>query len=139
MRQEKFIPNPLKGLVPLDYVLKRYDASIQWINLHHNAAIGNGPYYLDSFNPAGGILILKKFYDNTYPYKKGYFSNFKNSPKIPIDKIEVPKFIKIGTPFKFNVDIKFENSINKTRQFKAIINYLLFDRNGNVILHGICK
>jgi peptide/nickel transport system substrate-binding protein len=136
MKQEKFIPNPLKGLVSLDYVLKRYDASIQWINLHHNAAIGNGPYYLDSFNPAGGILILKKFYDNTYPYKKGYFSNFKNPPKIPIDKIEVPKFIKIGSPFKFNVDIKFENSINKTRQFITIINYLLFDRNGNMILHG---
>jgi peptide/nickel transport system substrate-binding protein len=136
MKQEKFIPNPLKGLVSLDYVLKRYDASIQWINLHHNAAIGNGPYYLDSFNPAGGILILKKFYDNTYPYKKGYFSNFKNPPQIPIDKIEVPKFIKIGSPFKFNVDIKFENSINKTRQFITIINYLLFDRNGNMILHG---
>jgi peptide/nickel transport system substrate-binding protein len=136
MKQEKFIPNPLKGLVSLDYVLKRYDASIQWINLHHNAAIGNGPYYLDSFNPAGGILILKKFYDNTYPYKKGYFSNFKNPPKIPIDKIEVPKFIKIDSPFKFNVDIKFENSINKTRQFITIINYLLFDRNGNMILHG---
>jgi peptide/nickel transport system substrate-binding protein len=135
MRQEKFIPNPLKGLVSLDYVLKRYDASIQWVNLHHNAVIGNGPYYLDSFNPAGGIIILKKFYDNTYPYKKGQFSNFENPPKIPIDKIEVPKFIKINQPFKFNIDINFENNTNRTGQFKEIINYILSDRNGKVILH----
>ena len=135
MKQEKFIPNPLKGLVSIDYVLKRYDSSIQWINLHHNAVIGNGPYYLDSFNPAGGIIILKKFYDNTYPYKQGYFLNFKNPPKIIIDKINVPKFIKIGSPFKFDFRINAENGINKTKPFNGIINYVLSDRNDNVVIN----
>ncbi|MER5174513.1 MAG: ABC transporter substrate-binding protein [Candidatus Nitrosocosmicus sp.] len=135
MKQEKFIPNPLKGLVSIDYVLKRYDSSIHWINLHHNAVIGNGPYYLDSFNPAGGIIILKKFYDNTYPYKQGYFSNFENPPKIIIDKINVPKFIKIGSPFKFDFRVNVENGINKTKPFNGIINYIISDRNDKVVIN----
>ncbi len=135
MKQEKFIPNPLKGLVSIDYVLKRYDSSIQWINFHHNAVIGNGPYYLDSFNPAGGIIILKKFYDNTYPYKQGYFLSFKNPPKITIDKINVPKFIKIGSPFKFDFRVNAENGINKIKPFNGIINYVVSDRNDNVVIN----
>ncbi len=60
MKIEKFIPNPLKGLVTLDYVLKRYDSSIQWINLHQNAAIGNGPYYLDSIQSFRGHSNTKE-------------------------------------------------------------------------------
>jgi len=136
MKQEKFIPNPLKGLVSLDYVLHRYDSSIQWINLHHNAAIGNGPYYLDSYNPSGGIILLKKFNDNTYPYKKGYFSSFENPQKVEVDKINVPKFIKIGEPFKFDIKFIFEDSINKTKQFDGIINYFISDKNDNVVIKG---
>ncbi|MDQ6724144.1 MAG: ABC transporter substrate-binding protein [Thermoproteota archaeon] len=136
MKQEKFIPNPLKGLVSLDYVLNRYDSSIQWINLHHNAVIGNGPYYLDSFNPVGGIVILKKFNDNTYPFKKGYFSNFENPPKLIIDKINVPKFIKIGSPYKFDFRVNFENGINKTKPFNGIINYIISDRNDKVVINN---
>ncbi len=131
MKLEKFIPNSLKGLVPLDYVLKRYDSSIQWINLHQNAAIGNGPYYLDTFNPSGGIVILKKFNDATYPYDAGYFSSFEAPQNIKINKIAIPKFIKIGSPFKFDITINLENN---TKQFNGVINYFISDRNDNVII-----
>ncbi len=136
MKQEKFIPNPLKGLISLDYAFKRYDSSIQWINVHHNAVIGNGPYYLDSFNPAGGIIILNKFNDNTYPYKQGYFSSFENPPKMTIDKINVPKFIKIGSPFNIDFTVNVKNSSNSTKPFNGIINYIMSDRNENVVMHG---
>lgn len=136
MKQEKFIPNPLKGLVSLDYALKRYDSSIQWIDIHHNAVIGNGPYYLASFNPTGGVIILNKFNDSTYPYKNGYFSSLENPPKVMIDKINVPKFIKIGGPFDIDFTVNLENSSNVSKPFKGIINYIMSDRNENVILHG---
>ncbi|HYO05989.1 MAG TPA: hypothetical protein VER14_03285, partial [Phototrophicaceae bacterium] len=131
MKLEKFIPNSLKGLVTLDYILKRYDSSIQWINLHQNAAIGNGPYYLDTFNPSGGIVILKKFNDSTYPYEAGYFSSFEDPQNIKINKIAIPKFIKIGSPFKFDITVNLEND---TKQFNGMINYFISDRNDNVII-----
>jgi peptide/nickel transport system substrate-binding protein len=136
MKQEKFIPNPLKGLVSLDYALKRYDSSIQWINVHNNAVIGNGPYYLNSFNPTGGIIILNKFNDSTYPYKKGYFSTFENPPNMMIDKINVPKLIKIGSPFNIDFSIKLENNSKIAKPSNGIINYIMSDRNENVIMHG---
>ncbi len=131
MKLEKFIPNPLKGLVTLDYVLKRYDSSIQWISLHQNAAIGNGPYYLDTFNPSGGIVILKKYNDATYPYEAGYFSSFETPQNIKINKIAIPKFIKIGGPFKFDITVNLDND---TKQFNGVINYFISDRNDNVVL-----
>ena len=135
MVKEKYIPNPLKGLVTLDYALNRYNSSIQWINLHHNAVIGNGPYYLNSFNPAGGIITLEKFNDNTYPYKSGYFSSFVNSSQINIDKINVPKFIKIGSPFKIDLTTNFGNSSKMPNQSNTNINYVILDRNNNVVIH----
>ena len=140
MKQEKFIPNPLKGLITLDYALKRYESSIRWIDVHHNAEIGNGPYYLESFNPSGGVITLKKFVDDTYPYKKGYFSNFENSQQIKINKINVPKFIKIGDPFRFDVDIASKDDVhdaNKTKKFDETVNYFVSDRSNNVVIHNL--
>jgi peptide/nickel transport system substrate-binding protein len=139
MKQEKFIPNPLKGLVSLDYALKRYEASIQWIDIHNNAEIGNGPYYLESFNPSGGVITLKKFSDEAYPYKKGYFSNFENPQQIKINKINVPKFITIGDPFKFDIEIAFKDDVNKTKPFDVTINYIVSDRNNNVVIHSLAN
>lgn len=131
MKLEKFIPNSLKGLVAPDYVLKRYDSSIEWINLHQNAAIGNGPYYIDTFNPSGGIVILKKFNDATYPYDAGYFSSFEDPQNININKMTIPKFIKIGSPFKFDITVNLEND---TKRFNGMINYFISDRDDNVII-----
>jgi peptide/nickel transport system substrate-binding protein len=137
MKQEKFIPNPLKGLVSLDYVMKRYDSSIQWIDVHHNAEIGNGPYYLDSFNPSGGVITLKKFNDSTYPYKKGYFSKFENTQQIKINKINIPKFIRIGEPFKFGIEIVYKDDISKTKKLNETVNYFVSDRSNNVVIHNV--
>lgn len=135
MIQEKFIPNPLKGLISLDYALKRYNASIQWINLHQNAVIGNGPYYLDSFNPAGGVISLKKFNDPTYPYRVGSFSPFENPPKTNIGKIIVPEFIKIGSPFKLDIPLVHENGTNNVKNSETIVNYIVLDRSNNIVVH----
>ena len=136
MKQEKFIPAPLKGLISLDYALKRYDASIQWINLHQNAVIGNGPYYLESFNPTGGVISLKKFNDPTYPFKVGSFSSFENPPKLIIDKIDIPKFIKIGSPFRLDIAVTSANSTGNTKNSSNFIDYVISDRNDNVVVHN---
>jgi peptide/nickel transport system substrate-binding protein len=134
MINEKFIPNPLKGIVSLDYAIERYNASINWIDDRSNAIIGNGPYYLSEFNPSGGVVTLNSFRDNTYPIKTGEYSKLENPPQLSIEKINVPKFIRIGQPFEFIIDLNVRNASQQTSQFNGIINYFITDRNNRLVI-----
>jgi peptide/nickel transport system substrate-binding protein len=134
MIKEKFVPNPLKGLISLDYAIDRYNASIKWINDHHNAVIGNGPYYLSEFNPSGGVVTLNAFRDSTYPYKIGEFSKFENPPELKVQKINIPKFIKIGQPFDFSIEMSVKNSSSESNPFRGVIDYFVTDRNDKLII-----
>ena len=136
MSNEKYIPNPLKGLVNLDYALERYQSSIDWINTHHNAVIGNGPYYLQTFNPTGGVVILNAFRDNTYPFKTGAYSDFKNPPELRIDTINVPRFLKIGDPYDFDLRVNVNNQSNGSNSFSGIVDYFVSDRNNKIVIEG---
>ena len=53
-----------------------------------------------------------------------------------IDKINVPKLIKIGGPFNIDFSIKLENNSKIAKPSNGIINYIMSDRNENVIMHG---
>ncbi|HET6589539.1 MAG TPA: ABC transporter substrate-binding protein [Candidatus Nitrosocosmicus sp.] len=139
MKSEKYVPNPLKGLVSLDYVMKRYDASISWIQNHHNAIIGNGPYYLEEFNPTGGVVTLNAFRDGSYPFKVGKFSIYENAPELSIENVNVPKFIRIGQSFAFALDIKSKNTSGEFQPFKGFVDYFLTDRNGKVVAQDKVK
>lgn len=130
MKNERYIPNPLKGLVTVDYAIKRYDAAISWINEHNNAIIGNGPYYLKEFNPTGGVVTLNAFRDGSYPFKVGKFSTFDNPPELSVEKVKISKFIRIGQPFEFSIDLKSRNSSGHFKPFEGFITYFLTDRNG---------
>ena len=134
MVNEKYIPNPLRGMVSLDYVLDRYNASIQWINEHRHAVIGNGPYYLDEFNPSGGVVTLKAFRDDTYPIKTGQYSKFTSSPELKVQKIDVPKFIRIGQQFDFTLELSINNATNDSNPFSGSIDYFLTDRNNKLVI-----
>jgi peptide/nickel transport system substrate-binding protein len=136
MSNEKYIPNALKGLVSSEYALKRYQSSIDWINTHHNAVIGNGPYYLQTFNPTGGVVILNAFRDNTYPFKTGAYSEFKNPPELHIDTINVPRFLKIGDPYDFDLRVNANNQSNGSNSFSGIIDYFISDRNNKIVIEG---
>ena len=136
MSNEKYIPNALKGLVNLEYALERYRSSIDWINTHHNAVIGNGPYYLQTFNPTGGVVILNAFRDNTYPFKTGAYSDFKNPPELRIDTINVPRFLKIGDPYDFDLRVNVNNQSNGSNSFSGIVDYFVSDRNNKMVIEG---
>ncbi len=136
MSNEKYIPNALKGLVSLDYILERYQASIDWINTHQNAVIGNGPYYLQTFNPTGGVVILNAFRDNTYPFKTGEYSDFKNPPELRVDTVNVPRFLKIGDPYNFDLRVNVNNQSDSSNSFGAIIDYFISDRNNKLVIEG---
>ena len=136
MSNEKYIPNPLKGLVSLEYVLERYKSSIDWINIHHNAVIGNGPYYLETFNPTGGVVILQAFRDNTYPFRTGIYSDFENPPELAIDSINTPKFLKIGETYDINLHLNLKNVSNTSNSLAGNIDYFISDRNNKIVVEG---
>ena len=135
MINEKYIPNPLKGMVTLDYVLNRYNSSIEWITKQNNAVIGNGPYYLEEFNPSGGIVTLNAFRDSTYPFETGHFSKYESPPELEIQNIDVPKFIKIGQPFDISIEMSIKNSSNGSNPFNGIIDYFITDRNNKLVIN----
>lgn len=134
MKDEKYIPSALKGLVPVDYVLKRYESSINWINNHHNSVIGNGPYYLESFNPSGGVVTLKASGDEMYPFKTGIYSIFENPPETSVNNVITPKFIRIGQPYEFSLQLTESNISNGSEAFTGSIDYFISDRNGNIVV-----
>jgi peptide/nickel transport system substrate-binding protein len=135
MKDEKYIPNPLKGIVSVTEAQKRYQASINWINTHHNAVISNGPFYLDSYNPQGGIIIIKAFRDSSYPFEQGHWSVYEHPKIITLEKIQVPQFAVIGKPLKILVNAS-ENGKPTT---DAIVNYFISDWSGKVILSGVAQ
>jgi peptide/nickel transport system substrate-binding protein len=136
MKAENYVPNALRGMVSIEEAKKRYDASINWITQHNNAIIGNGPFYLDSYNPSGGIITLKAFRDQSYPFSLGYWSKYEHPKLASIENINnIPRFIRIGQafnlPLQVNVDGKASNN--------ATINYYFMNSSGNVVLSGAAK
>jgi peptide/nickel transport system substrate-binding protein len=137
MKNENFIPPPLKSIVSLKEAKNRYEASINWIEKHHHALISNGEFYLDSYNPSGRIIDIKLFNDSSYPFERDYWSNFQNPKSIQVKSINFPKFIKIGEEKIFEFQI-LVNSVPMTTKTSSSIKaeFFLTGYNGNIISHG---
>jgi peptide/nickel transport system substrate-binding protein len=97
--------------------------------------ISNGPFYLDSYNPQGGIIIIKAFRDSSYPFELGHWSVYEHPKIITLEKIQVPQFAVIGKPLKILVNAS-ENGKPTT---DAIVNYFISDWSGKVILSGVAQ
>ena len=136
MRAEQFVPLALKGTVNVDEALKRYDASINWISQHNNAMIGNGPFYIDSYNAAGGVITIKAFRDSSYPYNVGYWSKYEHPKLATIENVnEIPRIIHKGSPFNATIVV----DMNGKPSSNATLNYFVSNGNGNVLLTGVAK
>ncbi len=136
MKAENYIPNALRGIVTTEEAKKRYDASINWIAHHNNAIIGNGPFYLDSYNPSGGVVILRAFRDPSYPFPLGYWAKYEHPKLASIGNTnDIPRFIRIGQPFNLPVQVNVDGNPSNN----ATVNYYLSNSNGNVMIRGIAK
>jgi len=136
MKAEGYVPPALRETVSVDQARKRYDASISWITQHNNAIIGNGPFYLDNYNSAGGVITIKAFRDNSYPFGVGYWNKYEHPKLASIENVnDLPRFVRIGKPtnmmIKVNVDGKPSNN--------STINYYLSNSDGNVVIAGLAK
>jgi peptide/nickel transport system substrate-binding protein len=133
MKAEGFVPNPLRDIVTAEEAIKRYDASINWIDNHRHAIIGNGPFYLDSYNPEGRVITLEAFRDSSYPFEKGYWSKYEIPKTASIDKVAAPRNIIAGqSPLKADVIV----SIGGKPADNASVFYFVSDKDGRNVISG---
>lgn len=132
MKNEKFVPLPLKKIVTVDEAIKRYDASIKWIEDRQHAVISNGPFFLDSYNPSGRTMEIKAFRDNTYPFEQGYWSHLEKPKTIQIKNFTHSKYIKIGQEKLIN----FQSFADDIPESNISIYYFLLDYSGKIVKSG---
>lgn len=132
MKSEEFVPPALKDVVTVDDAIKRYDASIQWIEDHNNAVISNGAFYLDSVNLAGGTITIKAFRDQSYPFEVGYWSKYEAPKLADISRVDVPQSIAIGQPATMAVDIEVAGQPSSD----ATVDYFVSNKDGTVVVKG---
>jgi peptide/nickel transport system substrate-binding protein len=135
MKNENFIPSALKGIVNINDAGKRYDSTINWITRHHNAVIGNGPFYLDSYNPTGAVISIKSFRDQSYPFSQGHWASFENPKLATVENVEAPQFISMGHPIKIQVQVKVGGKPSND----ALVNYFVLDKNSKIAIHGVAQ
>ena len=135
MKNENFIPTPLKNIISLEEAKKRYDASIKWIEEHNHALISNGAFYLDRYNPSGRIIDLKLFDDSSYPFNAGYWSTFEKPKSIQVTSINSSKFIKIGEEKTLEFLIQVDN-MPPTTPTSVSAEFFFTDYNGSIISQG---
>jgi peptide/nickel transport system substrate-binding protein len=133
MKAEGFIPAPLRDFVSSEEAIKRYDASIKWIGTHNHAIIGNGPFYLDSYNPEGRVITLKAFRDSSYPFEKGHWSQYETPKVASIDKVSAPRTIIAGqSPLKADVTVSVAGKPTQN----ASVFYFISDKDGRTVVSG---
>lgn len=135
MKAERFVPAQLKGIVSVDEALKRYDASIKWITEHNHAIIGNGPYEIKNYNPAGRVISLAAFRDSSYPFSKGYWSIYESPKLAKFEKVQYPKIVTRGLPLKISGNV----TIGGNYSSNATLTYFIFDKDNHQVTQGTGK
>jgi peptide/nickel transport system substrate-binding protein len=137
MKDEGYVPIALRDTVSADEAKKRYDASINWITQHNNAVIGNGPFYLDNYNPAGGTITIKAFRDNSYPFNVGYWSSKYEHPKLAnIENVnDIPRIVHIGKPSNIAIHVNVDGKPSNN----AIEHYYISTTDGKIVASGTAK
>jgi peptide/nickel transport system substrate-binding protein len=133
MKAEGFVPAPLRDLVTPEDAIERYDASVNWIDSHGHAVIGNGPFYLDSYNPQGRVITLNAFRDESYPFEQGHWSLYERPKIASIDRIVAPRTVMAGqSPISVNVTLSTDTQPTNN----ASIFYFISDKDGRTVISG---
>jgi len=137
MKAEGYVPVALRDTVSVDEAKRRYDASINWITQHNNAIIGNGPFYLDSYNPSAGVITIKAFRDNSYPFNVGYWNKYEHPKLATIENVakDIPRTLSIGQPSNMVIHVNVDGKPSNN----ATVYYYLSNMDGKVVASGIAK
>ncbi|MGP1438361.1 MAG: hypothetical protein ACTTKH_04745 [Treponema sp.] len=99
----KHIPVYIKKFVDEDYCIKRYKASIEFIEKYGHAYIGNGAIMLTKIDTNTNSIIAESF--SKFPYESNYWSNKLSIPMSTIDYIKAPHSTKPGDEAVFEINI----------------------------------
>jgi peptide/nickel transport system substrate-binding protein len=136
MKDEGYVPPALKGIVSVANATKRYVASVNWITNHKNAVIGNGPFYLDSYNPVGKIITIKAFRDPSYPFPVGYWSSFANPKLATLQSVNAPLFISNAQP---TVVVNMTVYVGGKPSNESVVNYFISNKDDRLVVDGVAK
>jgi peptide/nickel transport system substrate-binding protein len=94
--------------------------------------VGTGPYYIDAVYPVERTVTLKNNPD--YPDLADRWSRF-GSPKLVTVEVDGPAQVAIGTEAVFSVYVT-NNDVPYPSADLAGVNWLLFDKGGNLVATG---
>ncbi|MEW5826889.1 MAG: ABC transporter substrate-binding protein [Candidatus Bipolaricaulota bacterium] len=101
MRDQKFVPVYLAPLLPevgatADDLAAMYQSAIDFIDAHGHAYISNGPYYIDSVDPANSQISLKANRDPSYPWSAQYWLDEFETGVTRVDDVVTPLAAQAG-------------------------------------------
>jgi peptide/nickel transport system substrate-binding protein len=134
MKNENFVPHALQGVASVQDAAARYDASMAWIEEHGHAIIGNGAFYLDTYNIAGKAITIKAFRDDSYPFEVGHFAEYETPKLAEIVSVNTrPITIDQSSSMTVSVEVDGQPSSDAT------VDYFIFDKNDDIAIKGKAK
>lgn len=97
----KYIPVSLQGIIESAEALKRYRASIAFIEKYGHAYISNGPLMLTKIDAENQSLSAEKF--EQYPYPDGYWTRRFSQKMTSIDFVRDPNAPSQGKDVVFEI------------------------------------
>ncbi|PNR95766.1 ABC transporter substrate-binding protein [Petrotoga sp. 9PWA.NaAc.5.4] len=89
MIDEKYVPVYIKDYVTPEEAVERYRTSLNFINKHNHAYIGNGPFLMERYDPVGRFVELTAVRDERYPFERGYWNEYFETTRLNIDGIDL--------------------------------------------------
>jgi peptide/nickel transport system substrate-binding protein len=123
-----------------DEATSRYQSSTDWAEEHTNVAISNGPYYLESYDPAAMVAELRAFRDETYPFTPYYWQSELFLTKMEIRKIDSPTEVAIGDDVPVDVYPLLKTEFPVPKEELATIGHIevsLKDPGGTEVYSGV--
>jgi peptide/nickel transport system substrate-binding protein len=108
-------------------------ANVQsFYNTYNHMWIGTGPYFIDAVYPVERTVTLKN--NSNYPDLADRWTRF-GAPKLLTVELDGPAQVTIGTEAVFDIFVTNENAPYPSAEL-ASVNWLLFDKGGNLIDTG---
>jgi len=90
MISKNHVPISLKDYITAEEAKAGYKAVIKWIDEKGHAFIGNGPFYMEKYDPATNFIELNAFRDPEYPFTPDYWPKVFATTTVRIDSVDVP-------------------------------------------------
>lgn len=100
---EKHIPVSLKDLIKEDYAVKRYKASLDFIEKYGHAYISTGPIMIEKIDTITTSIICSAV--KKYPYKSDYFPNLFRNDMTIINYVKAPASVSADKDANYEVTV----------------------------------